>query len=74
MAKLKRLAQPTDDIVVVKEPLSSEELLDRQLDYPLLNPRRFARKYNKLFDPIEFTFNGEINTLQFNYCTNPYCS
>lgn len=74
MAKLKRLAQPTDVIVVVKEPLSSEELLDRQLDYPLLNPRRFARRYNKLFDPIEFTYKGENHILQFNYCTNPYCS
>ncbi|WP_243526665.1 hypothetical protein [Bacillus pseudomycoides] len=74
MAKLKRLAHSSDNIVSFMDPLSSEELLDRQLDYPLLHPRRFARKYNKLFDPIEFTYKGEDHTLQFNYCTNPYCS
>lgn len=61
LAKLKRLAAATDDIVVINDPLSPEELLDRQLDYPLVDPRRFAKKYSKLFNPIELTYKGKTS-------------
>ncbi|GKU83451.1 hypothetical protein [Niallia sp. NCCP-28] len=73
MARLKRLAMPSDDAVEIFEPVSSDELLDRHLDYPILSPRRFAKKYNKLFEPVEFVFNGKVHKIQFNHCVNPYC-
>ncbi|WP_062350029.1 hypothetical protein [Bacillus kwashiorkori] len=73
MAKLKRLATALDDVVKIIEPVSSDELLDRHLDYPILSPRHFSQKYNKLFEPVEFMFNNQTHTIQFNYCVNPYC-
>jgi transposase-like protein len=73
LAKLKRLAIPSDDTVEIFEPVSSDELLERHLDYPMLSPRHFSQKYNKLFEPVEFMFNGQIHKIQFNYCINPYC-
>jgi transposase-like protein len=73
LAKLKRLATPFDDVLNITEPVSSDELLDRHLSYPILSPRHFAQRYNKLYEPVEFSFKGKAYKIQLNYCANPYC-
>lgn len=74
MAKLQRLATKEDDIVVVHSPVNEEELKDRKEQYPLLSEKQFAFRYNHmLFLPIEFTWNGNIHKIQYNFCTNPFC-
>jgi hypothetical protein len=72
LAKLKRLATASDEILNIIEPVSSDDLLDRHLNYPILSPRHFAQRYNKLYEPIELIFNGQTHKIQFNYCAKSY--
>lgn len=74
MAKLKRLATKDDVIVQVDVPISQQENEDRHMQYDLLNPKKFATRYNPmLYLPTTFTLNGESHSIQYNYCINPYC-
>src|SRR5687768_1687333 len=74
MGKLKRLISRVENIVEVECPISIEELSDRQKDYPLLEPRKFARIYGDLlYTPINFFYKGKIHMLQVNFCKNPFC-
>ena len=74
LSKLKRLLPKDKDIVEVECPVSDDELLDRQLQYPLLAPRKFAKRYHDmLFSSSHFTWNGEKYEIQYNHCTNPFC-
>lgn len=73
LAKLKRLATPNDKTVEISEPITPDELLDRHLQYPLLSPRHFARKFNKLYEPVSLSYDSKRYDIQFNYCTNPFC-
>lgn len=74
MAKLQRLATKEDGIVVVHNPVSEEDLKERKEQYKVLSDKQFAFRYNNmLFLPIEFTWNGNTHTIQYNFCTNPFC-
>lgn len=74
MAKLKRLLPKDKDIVEIECPVNDDEVLDRQLHYPLLSPMKFAKRYHDmLFQPTHFTWNGHKYDVQYNQCTNPFC-
>jgi len=74
LAKIKRLADIEDEVVVVIPPVTSEELENRRQDYNVLTPKKFGTKYKSLlFKGTEFTWNGENFKIQFNYYTNPFC-
>ncbi len=74
MSKLKQLVPKDEDIVEVDCPVSDDELIDRQLHYPLLSPMKFAKRYHDmLFKPVHFTWNGNQYEVQYNHCTNPFC-
>src|SRR5690606_22945189 len=74
LAKLQRVVTKEDGIVVIRNPVSEEELKDRKEQYQLLSDKRFAFRYNHmLFLPIEFTWNGKTYKVQYNFCTNPFC-
>ncbi|QHE50977.1 insertion element protein [Pontibacillus sp. HMF3514] len=74
MAKLKKILSKDDVILEVTNPVSEEELKNRQKDYDVLPPRKFGTKYRDLlFKPIEFTLLKKSYSFQFNLCTNPYC-
>ncbi|QST00397.1 insertion element protein [Pontibacillus sp. ALD_SL1] len=74
MAKLKRLATSEDTIVEVAVPVSNEEIKDRQKQYDLLKPKKFATRYNDmLYKPVSFNWNGLNHTIQYNHCNEPFC-
>ena len=74
LAKLKRLATKEDRLVEVLSPLSASEIADRNKDYDVLTPKKFATKYKELlFTATEFTWNGMTHRIQYNHCANPYC-
>jgi|SRR5690625_1840459 len=74
MVKLKRLATQDDEIVKINPSISNEKMEDREKQYDLLTPKRFATRYNKsLFKPTTFTFSGTKKLVQYNYCINPFC-
>lgn len=74
MSKLKQLLSKEKEIVEVECPVSDDELLDRQLQYPLLLPMKFAKRYqDMLFKPNHFSWKGHHYELQYNHCTNPFC-
>lgn len=74
LSKLKQLLPHSQDKVVVKCPVNDNELLDRQLQYPLLTPMKFAKRYHHhLYEPVFFTFDGHEFQIQYNHCTNPFC-
>ncbi|MBA2876854.1 hypothetical protein [Thermaerobacillus caldiproteolyticus] len=64
MAKLKRLARLNDGIVNIVEPVTEEELLDRQLHYPLMKLQQFSRKFSSPYRPVEFDFEGQLKTIE----------
>jgi len=71
---LRRLARPDDHLVTTVPPLSDEELVERANDYAALPPSDYARKHGAiLFRPVRVFYEGEWYSLQFNYCTNPFC-
>jgi transposase-like protein len=74
MSKLKQLLPKGKEIVEIEDPVSHDELLDRQLYYPLLSPMKFAKRYHDmLFKPIHFSWNGQQYEIQYNHCTSPFC-
>lgn len=74
MAKLKRLTNKNDNLVVVESPLSDSEKISRTNDYDILTPKQFRTKYRGLlFTTVEFLFKGQPHSIQFNFCTNPFC-
>ncbi|WP_326182387.1 insertion element protein [Virgibacillus halodenitrificans] len=74
MAKMQRLATKEDGIVVIHNPVSEEEVNERKAQYQILSDKRFAFRYNHmLFLPIKFNWNGQTHTIQYNFCTNPFC-
>lgn len=74
MSKLKQLLPNGKDIVEVECPIIDDELLDRQLQYPLLSPIKFAKRYqDMLFKPNHFSWKGQYYEVQYNHCTNPFC-
>ncbi|MBD3108173.1 IS1 family transposase [Bacillus sp. AGMB 02131] len=75
MAKQKRLVTKKDEIVAVTTPITNEEIKERNKQYSLLAPKRFATKFNELlFKPVEFQWNSISKEIQINHCTNPYCA
>jgi transposase-like protein len=65
LAKLKRLATREDAIVDVVVPVTDEELKDRQKQYDLLEPKKFATRYNDmLYRPVSFKRLIQIETVQ----------
>jgi hypothetical protein len=74
LAKLKKLLSKDDVVLEVTNPVTEEELKNRQKDYDVLPQRKFGTKYrNLLFKPIEFNLFNKNYSFQFNFCTNPYC-
>ncbi|MFZ3578753.1 transposase [Virgibacillus sp. DJP39] len=73
MAKLKRLANLNDEVVKVIEPLSSDELLNRHLQYPLLKPLKFGKSFGNPYIPVELEYKGIPHYIHFNHCVNPFC-
>lgn len=74
LAQLKRLATGDDSIVEVPIPISEDEIKERAIQYPLLNPRRFATKFSSsLFEPVEVIWGDKTYHIQMNFCTSPYC-
>jgi hypothetical protein len=74
LAQLKRLATVDDAVVDVPIPISDDEIKEREIQYPLVNPRRFATKFSgSLFQPVEIVWGDRTYNIQMNFCTNPYC-
>jgi hypothetical protein len=74
LAKLKRLATTSDQIVTIEPPITDMEINSRQKDYSLLSRIHFAKKYRDvLFRPVKIHYNGQTFEIQMNTCTNPFC-
>ena len=74
MRKLKRIAEKSDNLIEIEEPISSGELKSRQADYPALAPNQFAKKYrSQLFQPVKVNWKRKAFEIQLNSCANPYC-
>ncbi|MEK5444433.1 insertion element protein [Fredinandcohnia sp. FSL W7-1320] len=74
MAKLKRLTNKNDGIIEVMVPVSEEERLKREMDYPSIPDNRFATKFrNALFEPVVVKYKDREYKIQMNSCINPYC-
>ncbi|MBD8068805.1 insertion element protein [Bacillus sp. PS06] len=74
MSKLKRLATKEDVIVDIVNPLTDKEIIDRQEQYDLLEPKKFATRYNDmLYRPVSFNWIGKTFTIQYNHCNEPFC-
>lgn len=74
LSKLKQLLPKFQDKVEITCPVSDDEILDRQLQYPLLAPMKFAKRYhNHLYEPVSFSLNSHQYKIQYNHCANPFC-
>ncbi|MFC4802122.1 insertion element protein [Neobacillus sp. GCM10023253] len=74
MTKIKRLSAKTDNIVNVLSPVSQEEILDRIKNYPLMEPKKFAKRYHHhVYLPTSFIWNGKQYDIEYNFCINPFC-
>ena len=74
MSKLKQLLPRLQDKIEITCPVCDDEILDRQLQYPILSPMKFAKRYHKhLYQPVSFVLNGQTFDVQYNYCSNPFC-
>ncbi|MFE4813566.1 insertion element protein [Peribacillus simplex] len=74
MAKLKRLVTNKDNIFEITNPVSEEERLERENDYPLLPDNKFATKFRRaLFEPVTVKYKQQTFVIQMNGCINPYC-
>ncbi|MCL9797432.1 hypothetical protein MXD58_024580, partial [Frankia sp. AgKG'84/4] len=59
LSKLKQLLPKFQDKVEITCPVSDDEILDRQLNYSLLAPMKFAKRYhNHLYEPVSFLLTG----------------
>lgn len=60
MTHLKRLPNSDDMFITVDCPLSPAEIADRETDYPILTPKRFARRYRySTFKPVRINLRGK---------------
>lgn len=74
MTIYKELCTSADTFIKPKPFLTPKEIQDRQKDYPLLTPKKFSFKENKLaFRPMKFEWQGKTYEIQMNHCTNPLC-
>jgi transposase-like protein len=74
LTKLKRLALLDDPIYEVQRPISDSVLHSRKIDYPLLSPGAFAKKYRDvLYRGVSLAHEGKYYKIQMNHCDNPYC-
>ncbi len=74
MSKLKQLLPHDRDAVQIECPVCDNEILDRHLQYNLLSPISFAKRFHdKLYAPTHFTLNENTYSIQYNHCTNPFC-
>lgn len=72
--KLKKLINNNESKVKVVCPVSDEELLKRQTDYPVLGEVDFAKKYRgMLFKDVGLNIDGTEHNIQANFCTSPFC-
>jgi hypothetical protein len=73
-SKLKRIAKLDDSVVKIKCPISQQEINERTLDYPVMTPFQFSKKYSDmLFKPVPITYKGIEYNIQMNFCSNPFC-
>ena len=70
---MRRIATQDDNVITIVDPVSGEELLDRQLHYPLVAPNQFAKQFRNLFEPVKFKWSESEHELRLNVCTNPFC-
>lgn len=68
MVKLKRLLPTDKDAVHIDLPVSEEELLDRQLQYPLLKPKKLQKGIIIIYMSL-FRFNGRVRNTPFKLIT-----
>ena len=78
MGRFKRLATKEDELVIIKEPLTQDEIALRAEDYDKIPSDKFNTKHRVLlaiekYKPVSFEFNGVTHTIQLNHCTNPFC-
>lgn len=74
MAKLKKLISKNESKVKVICPLSDEDILKRQTDYPLLGEVDFAKRYRGLlFKEVTLNVDGVEHEIQANFYTSPFC-
>jgi len=74
MTKLKKLISPNESSIIIPCPVSNQEIMQRQIDYPILDNVMFAKKYRELqFKEILITMGSVEKKIQANFCTNPYC-
>ncbi|MFJ3388162.1 hypothetical protein [Lysinibacillus sp. NPDC086135] len=74
MARLKRLVEKDEDVVVVQTPVTTSEIADRVKQYDLLDPSKFSKRYNDLlYRPVSFFLNEKEHKIQYNFCGNPFC-
>ena len=71
---MKKLIQKDESEIFVECPISSAEISQREVDYPILPAVYFAKKYNKqLYKPTKLIINGNEIEIQANFCVNPFC-
>ncbi|MHA6529133.1 insertion element protein [Paenibacillus sp. BAC0078] len=74
MGKLKRLVTLDDNLISIEDPLNEEEVKQREIDYLLLSPNQFSKKYRSLlFKPIKIYYKNKLFEINLNHCTEPYC-
>lgn len=74
MVKLKKLISKNESKVKVLCPLSDQDILKRQADYPVLGEVDFAKKYRGLlFKEVGLNIDGVEHEIQANFCTSPFC-
>jgi hypothetical protein len=74
LARLKRLVEKNEEVVVVRTPITASEIADRVEQYDLLDPSKFSKRYNDLlYRPVSFLLNEKEQKIQYNFCGNPFC-
>jgi transposase-like protein len=74
LSKLKQLLPRHQDKLDITCPVCDDEILDRHLHYPLLDPMKFSKRYHShLYEPVSFSWNGQEYGIQYNHCANPFC-
>ncbi|WP_400242666.1 hypothetical protein AB3U99_16655 [Niallia sp. JL1B1071] len=69
MARMKRLVEKNEEVVVVRIPVTTSEIADRVKQYDLLDPSKFSKRYNDLlYGSVSFFLNEKEHIIQYNFC------
>lgn len=74
MSNLKQLVGSTDKLIQINHPFDDSELLELDTLYSQLTRKEFNYRFRELWNrPIDLTIQEKKHSLQFNFCTDPFC-